>query len=280
MIFTYSIWENFCKTLDEKGVHSVTAKSLLHGTYAGKGEFGRWLNLKHDVESTPSKALRLAEIEAKYGHRATYYVQSYLMVEENCQLFSKIRDLGHEVAYHHDVMDGSKGDLELAIKIFDQNLVKFKTLGFVVETVCQHGNPMSSYENRDFFRSKRVRVLYPNIADIMVNFADLIGRQYVYVSDVGMSFKIVKDPVNSDKLVERDKYIELGSLDKVVNEFFSHPDKNYMVSSHPHRYYQSYFKAWIKTAVFAIIRGSARMLFKIPGFKKCVFKFNFISKKL
>lgn len=280
MIFTYSVWEKFCKTLAENNIHSVTAKSLLRNAMNGVLSQNRWLNLKHDVESTPEKALRLAQIEAKYGHKATYYVQSYLMTEENQQTFLSIQDLGHEVTYHHDVMDGSKGDLDGAICIFNENLDKFKRLGFEVETVCQHGNPMSTFENRDFFRSEKVRTLYPKMADIMVNFGDLIGQEYVYVSDVGMSFKIVVDPINSDKIKEGDKYVVLGTLDKVVVEIVSHPEKNYMISSHPHRYYQSYMKAWMKTAVFTIVRGCAKILFKIPGLKKFLFRFNFISKKL
>ena len=280
MIFTYSIWEQFCKSLSEKGIRSVTAKSLLSESLGGTIHDTRWVNLKHDVESTPSKALMLAQIEAKYGHQATYYVQSYLMTKENRQLFDEIQKLGHEVTYHHDVMDGGKGDLDKAITIFNENLEKFKHLGFEVETVCQHGNPMSTYENRDFFRSEKVRGIYPKMADIMVNFGEMIGLQYVYVSDVGMSFKIVKDPVNSDKIKEDEKYIVLGTLDKVVEEIVAHPQGNYMISSHPHRYYQSYLKAWLKTTVFTVVRSCAKILFKIPGFKKFVFKFNFISKKL
>ncbi len=276
MIFTYTKWECFCKALAEVGIHSVTAKSLL----GGASEQNRWVNLKHDVESTPSKALRLAQIEAKYGHQATYYVQSYLMTEENRQLFDEIQKLGHEVTYHHDVMDGGMGDLDKAVTIFNENLEKFKDLGFEVKTVCQHGNPMSSFENRDFFRSEKIRGIYPKMADIMVNFGEMIGKQYVYVSDVGMSFKIVKDPVNSDKIKEDEKYIVLGTLDKVAEEIAAHPHGNYMISSHPHRYFQSYFKAWLKTTVFIVVRSCAKILFKIPGFKKFVFKFNFISKKL
>ena len=280
MIFTYSIWEHFCKTLFEKGVQSVTAKSLLSESFKGSIHDSRWVNLKHDVESTPSKALKLAQIEAKYGHKATYYVQSYLMTEDNQPLFEEIQRLGHEVTYHHDVMDCGKGDLGKAITIFNENLGKFKRLGFEVGTVCQHGNPMSTFENRDFFRSEEICNLYPKMADIMVNFGEIIGQQYVYVSDVGMSFKIVKDPVNSDKIKEGEKYIELGSLDKVSEEIIAHSQGNYMISSHPHRYYQSFFKAWLKTTVFTVVRGCAKVLFKIPGFKRFVFKFNFISKKL
>ena len=280
MIFTFFAWDKFCKSLAEKNIHSVTAKSLLSDALNSSLTQNRWLNLKHDVESKPEKALRLAQIEARYGHRSTYYVQSYLMTDDNQQLFISIQELGHEVTYHHDVIDGSKGDLGGAVKIFVDNLNKFKRFGFEIVTVCQHGNPMSTYENRDFFRSEKVRALFPFLVDIMVNFGDKIGQKYVYVSDVGMSFKIVNDPVNSDKKKDNEKYIVLGTLDRVVEEIVSHPTINYMVSSHPHRYYQSYIRAWLKTALFTIVRSCARLLFNVPGLKNFVFKFSFISKKL
>ena len=118
------------------------------------------------------------------------------------------------------------------------------------------------------------------MADIMVNFGDMIGREYTYVSDVGMTFKIVNDPVNSDKITADKKYEMLGSLQDVMSEIVSHPNMNYIISSHPHRYYQSYLKAWFKTAIFKVVRGCAKILFKIPGMKKLLFRFNFISKKL
>lgn len=282
MIFTYSVWDEFCKSLAEKGLFSVTAKSLLNETLSGNNliHHNRWVNLKHDVESTPEKALQLARIEAKYGHRATYYVQSYLMIEDNQSLFHEIQKLGHEVTYHHDVMDGSKGDLDGALTIFADNLENFYRLGFKVETVCQHGNPMSTFENRDFFRSDITRARYPLMADIMVNFGDKIQQKYVYISDVGMSFKIVNDPVNSDKKPEDEKYVLLGTLEDVLNEIMANPETNYMISSHPHRYYSSYMKAYLKTTLFSFIRGIAKVLFKIPRLKKRLFRFNFISKKL
>ena len=280
MIFTYSVWEKFCKALAEKGIHSVTAKALLSDATKEILPLNRWVNLKHDVESTPSKALKLAQIEAKYGHKATYYVQSYLMTDENQQIFLAIQELGHEVTYHHDVMDGSKGNLDDAIVIFNENLDKFKRLGFEVETVCQHGNPMTDFDNRDFFKNAAIQSKFPNMADIMVNFKELLKQDYVYVSDVGMSFKIVNDPYNSGNDPNSNPYTVLGDLNKVMKEINDHPVTNYIVSSHPHRYYQSFLVAWLKKVVFSTVRGIANVLFKIPGLKKLLFRFNFISKKL
>lgn len=279
MIFTYSKWDKFCNTLAKQNIHSITAKDLLSKALAGELGDTRWINLKHDVESSPEKALKLAQIEASYGHHATYYVQSYLMTEQKQSLFLKIQELGHEVTYHHDVIDGGKGDLDVAKDLFVDNLDKFKQLGFDVQTVCQHGNPMTDFDNRDFFRNADIQARFPQMADIMVNFKELLGQDYVYVSDVGMSFKIVNNPYNLGDF-NKDPYTVLSDLDKVMDEIKEHQGINYIISSHPHRYYKSFIIAWSKKAVFTIIRGIANVLFKIPGLKRLLFRFNFISKKL
>lgn len=186
--------------------------------------------------------------------------------------------MGHEVTYHHDVMDGGKGDLQRAIEIYQSNLMNFRKLGFEVKTVCQHGNPASDFENRDFFRSDTVQSLFPEQADIMVDFMKKICRVYTYISDVGMSFKIVKDPVNSDKIKESEKYIVLGDLGNVVNEVMNHPKDSYIISSHPHRYNNSVLKATFRHVFFSTTRKVAKMMFKIPGVKKFMFKFISVSK--
>lgn len=280
MKFIYSEWDTFCKTLADKKLKSVTAASILRAAQNGNLSNDRFINLKHDVETSPSKALDLARIEHKYGHCATYYVQAYLMTDTNKYIFAQIQEMGHEVTYHHDVMDGGKGNLQQALVIYKQNLDKFCRLGFSVETVCQHGNPVSDFENRDFFRSDIIQTEFPKQADIMVDFMKKIGRKYVYISDVGMSFKIVADPVNSDKVPEVEKYIVLGDIMNVVPELVNHPENSYIISAHPHRYNKSAFTAVSRKMIFVCIKTVAKILFKVPGLKKFLFRFNSITKYL
>lgn len=279
MYFVYKDWDDFCSELSCKGYHSVTAASLLQAANHGNAVPSRFINLKHDVESTPSKALDLAKIENKHGHCATFYVQAYLMTEENKSIFDQIKELGHEVTYHHDVMDGAKGDLNKAVSIFSQNVKKFEDFGFPIITVCQHGNPMSDFENRDFFKSDLVQNLYPQLADIMVDFMNKIHQKYVYISDVGMSFKIVKDPLNPISESE-EPYIDLRDWKGVIKDLDANPNKSYIISAHPHRYNASKAKAVLKISIFKCIRAITKVIFKIPGAKKLLFRFNFISKKL
>ena len=167
MIFTYQHWDDFCRELAERDVRSIPTMEI-------QASSTNYVVLKHDVETNVPKAYRLATIEHKYGHRGSYYVQAYLLHDAaNIRLLQEMQQMGHEISYHYDVMDSCKGDLDKAIKEFADNKQLFEKNGFVISTVCQHGNPVVERvgytSNRDFFRSERVRALYPNITDVMVN---------------------------------------------------------------------------------------------------------------
>ena len=178
MIFEYKNWETFCRQLKDAGIISIPACEV-------KTSSGKFLVLKHDVETNVKRAFELAIIENKHGHRGSYYVQAYLMHDKkNLALLRKMKKMGHEISYHYDVMDRCKGDLDKAIEEFVNNKQIFERNGFCLMTVCQHGNPVIERigytSNRDFFRSEKVQQLFPDIDDIMVDFKRKSKTEYAY----------------------------------------------------------------------------------------------------
>lgn len=270
MLFTYSEWERFCKSLDEKHIHSVTSLSLI----CDIPHADRFVTIKHDVESLPKKALDIARIEAHYGHQSSYYVQPSLMREANAAIFQEIQKLGHEVSYHHSVIDAARGDISVAIKLYQNDLKLFKKFGFDVRTVCQHGNPASIYDNRDFFKSSEVKEIYHDQTDIMADFKNKIGVPYTYISDFGMLFKKVNDPTHDKNMSADEEYEDIGSIDKVLNTIFENPSISYIVSAHPHRYSRFAALARARKILFKFLRMMAKILFIIPGIKILVFNNN------
>lgn len=275
-MFAYKYWENFCRELKENDIYSVTAESVL------SGKENSFLILKHDVEDNPQKALDMAKIEAKYSHKGTYYVQGFLMNDENLPIFKEIQQLGHEVSYHHDVMDENGGDLQKATETFAKNKENFEKSGFSINTVCQHGNPIANRvgytSNRDFFRSKQVQNSFPEIAEIMVNFGERIGAEYKYISDAGYGWKIIFDPINNDRVKSDDKDIKLKSLQSVIDVIKENP--SVIVSTHPHRWCESETTARSRYVRFKVLRFGAKIAYKIPGLKKVMEKFYFLTKKI
>lgn len=280
MIFTFGVWEEFCKKLSDNGKHSMTAESVFDIT-----DTEHYLVLKHDVETDVANALKIAEIEHKYGHRASYYVQSYLLDKpESLELLKKIKNLGHEVSYHYDVMDSSKGNIEKAIIEFEENKQKFEIAGFKLKTVCQHGNPVVERigytSNRDFFRSQEVQKKYSEMADIMVDFKNKANTDYVYFSDAGRCFNLIFDPINNDIVKSDDKNIPFENLDKLYSYIEQNNTENFIISTHPHRWLASKIKYVIKSIIFKCVRFVAKLFMKIPIFKRVMSRYYYLAKKL
>lgn len=274
MIFTYNKWEDFCSKLETKKIFSIPACEVKDSTES-------FLVLKHDIESSVFKAYKLAEIERKYGHRGTYYVQAYLLENsKNIEILNKMKAMGHEISYHYDVMDSNYGNLDKAIVEFDINRKKFEEAGFPVVTVCQHGNPIVERKgytsNRDFFRSEKVQSLYPNIADIMVDYKRKYGIDYVYFSDAGRRFKMIFDPLRNDVIDSEDKNIPYENLDEILDVL---PTKT-IISTHPHRWSKSLIAYTFKAKIFILIKIAAKILINVPIFKKIMSRYYYLAKKL
>ena len=279
MTFTFGNWRSFCKLLADSGIRSVTASTVM--TMAQDQPF---VVLKHDVETAVQKAFRMAEIEHNLGHCGTYYVQAYLLNDEkNVTLLRQMKQMGHEISYHFDVLDSNHGDMDAAIAEFDCSLRKFSDSGFDIVTLCQHGNPVIERvgytSNRDFFRSERVQKLYPGFCDIMVDFPAKSGRSFLYFSDAGRMFHQIFDPINNDRVKSDDKDIAYDDLKGVFDAFYK-TGKSAFVSVHPHRYTASAIVYSLKSFAFRVIRGTAKLMMKIPLFKRVMAKYYYLAKKI
>lgn len=275
MIFTYKKWEAFCEKLQQNGLQSIPAREV-------DANSDNYLVLKHDVETNVANAYRMACIEQKYGHKGSYYVQAYLLEKSaNVALLQKMQEMGHEVSYHHDVMDSCKGDLEKAIAEFEKNRKFFTENGFPVITVCQHGNPVVERvgysSNRDFFRSEKVQALYPDIADIMVDFPEKHQTKYCYFSDAGRLFKQISDPINNDIRPSAEADIPYANMKALFGGL--RREEGNIISTHPHRWSASAVKYVVQAGVFKTVKTAAKILLKIPGMKKIMGRFYYLAKK-
>ena len=275
MILVYKKWDHFCNILAEKMFQCIPAKDV-------SGKTSNYIVLKHDVETDVSKAYELAKIEHKYGHRGTYYVQAYLLDDvQNIELLKKMQAMGHEISYHYDVMDSCRGNLEAAILEFEVNKTKFENNGFPLQTLCQHGNPIMERvgytSNRDFFRSEKVKNLYPELSDIMVNFKDVHETEFLYFSDAGRQFKNIYDPLNNDIINSDNKNVVYKDLTAVLAVLKT--TGKYIISTHPHRWTESAVLYVIKAETFKAVKFVAKILVKFPLVKKFMSRYYYLAKK-
>lgn len=99
--FSYTGYEGLIKTLQDA--------SYSFADYHNYEKYSRCVILRHDIDNSIEKAVKLAEIEAKIGVKSTYFA---LMTSEfynpaakkNLEGLSKIQKLGHEIGLHFDEM--------------------------------------------------------------------------------------------------------------------------------------------------------------------------------
>jgi hypothetical protein len=174
--FTLRKYEILCGHLLDLGYLPVTlTHHLRHPDPGGQ----RRLILRHDVDISPAKALRMAALEQALSLQASYYFRFPATFHPG--ILRTIAGMGHEVGYHYEALTRSRGDMGRALRTFGQDLAAFRTV-IPVTTVAAHGDSRSSYDNRSIWQQ--------------VGLADfgLLGEAYLslpgfcYLSDSGRTW--------------------------------------------------------------------------------------------
>jgi len=116
---------------------------------SGSNDARNTVIMRHDIDRRIYKAVDFAHIERDLGIRATYYFRHPYTFQP--PVIQKVRDMGHEIGYHYEVMSKANGDPVYAKELFSHEIDDFRRY-VPVKTVCMHGAPLSKYDNRDFWK--------------------------------------------------------------------------------------------------------------------------------
>ena len=110
----------------------------------------RLVLLRHDVESSPAQARRMAEVETARGLVATYCFRvkrrSY-----DLSVLGPIAAMGHEIGYHYETCSQARGDMARAVELFHAALHTLRAHA-PVRVASMHGSPMLPWDNRDIWK--------------------------------------------------------------------------------------------------------------------------------
>ena len=226
--FTLDIYETVLNSFENKGyVFSTFEEYVLNHK-------NKVVILKHDVDKLPKNALRMANLEKKFGIKTSYY---FRIVKESYDegIIKQIADLGHEVGYHYENLSEiskekrvtSKEELyELAIDDFRLNLEKLRKL-YPVKTICMHGSPLSKWDNRDLWKKYNYRD-YGIIAD---PYLDVDFDEVFYLTDTGRRWDgdsvSVRDKISGQLSKQRDESLSPGMnrMDRMIPAGLDGKDK-------------------------------------------------------
>ncbi|MEI6754765.1 MAG: hypothetical protein WCK78_16555 [Paludibacter sp.] len=153
----------------------------------------KFVILRHDIDNKPQNALTFARIENELGIKASYFFRTSnkILIPE---IIKTIQLLGHEIGYHYrDLVDAS-GNIEKAIKLFETNLSKFRSIA-KIKTISMDGCPWSKFDNRELWNDFN----YHDFGIIGEPYFDFLKLDNVhYFTDTGRMW-------NGDKYNIRDK---------------------------------------------------------------------------
>jgi hypothetical protein len=176
--FTVIQYEKLCRSITESKYDVVTIADHLRNSKRAQNK--NYIILRHDVDRTPQRSLDIAIIENKCGLKATYYFRGSTY---NTAIMDKMASLGHEIGFHYETLDKSKGDMEKAVYLFKRELKLFRER-YDIKTVCAHGNPLTKYDNKNIWK-------HIKFADLDLEgeaFLSIDFNQFAYFSDSGRTW--------------------------------------------------------------------------------------------
>ena len=239
--FTINTFIILLKTLQKANYKFQTFAEYL------KSPEPRVVILRHDVDAKKLNSLRTARIEAEMGIKSTYY---FRIVSQSFdpEIIRQIAELGHEIGYHYEDLAVARGNMERAITLFAQNLIRFRQIVHI-ETICMHGSPLSRFDNRKIWE----KFNYRDFGISGEPYFDLDFSKVLYLTDTGRRWDGEKVSIrdrlfvikNDQKKLKVSKNFPIHtSFDFIKSTRRNQIPANLMVTIHPQRW-DNKFWPWI-----------------------------------
>lgn len=237
MDFTITRYQELLEKLLNKGYSFISYSDYIEGVCPQ-----RFVILRHDVDLLPQNSLEFAKIQEKRGIRGTYY---FRIVKESWDegIIKKIEVFGHEIGYHYEDMDLVNGsdDNNLssrsaeAIQSFEKHIKQFRVISNI-KTICMHGSPKSSYDNKDLWNTYN----YKDYGIIGEPYLDSDFNSLFYLTDTGRRWDGWKVSIR-DKIPQQQDWIKNGLVFHSTKDIIKALDENrlpaqIMITFHPQRW--------------------------------------------
>ena len=225
--FSLGSFKNLLVKLKEKNYSFNSFDSFLNDQINFNNSKSAIVILRHDIDLKKRSGLKFARLEHDLGMKGTYYFRAVKKIFDP-EIIKKIADLGHEIGYHYEDLSACKGDFEMAIKSFERNLNKFRSL-VPVQTISMHGNSLSKFDNKKLWDKYN----YRDYGLIGEPYFDLDFNQLLYLTDSAQRW-------NGSKIAVRDKVqsgfdFDFTTTFDIIDNIDRLPPK-IMITVHPDRW--------------------------------------------
>ncbi len=248
--FTLEKYKELCESIIDSGYEIFTVKDYLQ-----RHPTSGFVILRHDVDSRPWMALKMAELESRLGINSTYYFR-YTRNIFDPEIIKQIGDRGHEIGYHYEVLSKAGGNYEEAINLFKFELNEFKKI-CDINTICMHGSVLSKYDNKKLWNIYSFRDL-----DIDGEAYLSTGTDFSYFSDTGWEWNL-KHKLR-DLMPESVEEAHIDSTDDLFDIIDNNLIKNIYLLVHPGNWTESsldWYYILIKNKLF----NGGKMLLRLAN---------------
>ncbi len=234
--FTLLQYERLLSALQEGGYRTITSIQCMENEENHQN--GRLVILRHDVDKASDSVLSMAQMENSCGMQAIYYFRSQ-NGRFDCETISEVKKRGHNIGYHYENLSRTGGDTEKAMVSFQADLAELRRY-CQVTTICQHGSPLSKWDNTRLWD----RYDYRDFGILFEPYLDLDFDKILYLTDTGRRWDGAN--VNVRDKVESSQEVKLRTTPELVEALAkgSLPDR-LLINSHPHRWVTAWLP-WLK----------------------------------
>jgi hypothetical protein len=208
--------------------------------------------LRHDVDDLPENSYQTALLEKELGAKGSYF---FRVVKQSLHphIVKKIRDLGHEIAYHYEDMALCNGDIEKAYEHFKTRLEMFRTY-YPVKTICMHGSPLSKWDNRLLWE----KYSYKELGIIGEPYFDINFKKVLYITDTGRMWNNETSSVR-DRVASGYNFTFHSTYDIIQAFKEDQLPLQIMLNIHPQRWTDANF-LWAKEYLLQNIKNSIKKI--------------------
>lgn len=189
--FTLDQYARLCRTVKASKYQVLTVREFIERD----SQEGHLIIMRHDVDEDARNALDMARVEHSLGIKATYYFRVRKRVNVPA-IIDEIASYQHEIGYHYETLDKTRGHLKEALSLFAEELAMLRER-YDIKTACMHGNPLTKYDNKKIWEI--CELAHFNL--IGEPYLSLDYNQFLYFSDSGRTWlrdkNKVKDRVSS-----------------------------------------------------------------------------------
>jgi len=264
--FTLTTYRKLLIAIKQSGYAFYTFEEWCRGE-----AHGRYVILRHDVDSNAGNSLIIAGIEAEMEIQATYYFR-IVPGSNQPEIIRAIVRQGHEIGYHYEDLALFRGDTEKAYEHFKMQLEYFRRF-YPVQTICMHGSPTSKWDNRELWKSYN----YRDLGIIGEPYLDFLNQPEIkYFTDTARMWDGTNYNVRDKQLVSTEQQStsaqqritpsshSIHSTSDLIDWFEIKPQQPIiMITTHPQRWtdnsaewfiekWKQYFKNKIKKLIIRI----------------------------